>query len=186
MVPEDVFRDQQVLTGVRVRLVPLGTEFLTEYWAYLQEPEGRRLTGTHATFTRDQVRAHLASRPAQADRADWAVVRISDGAFLGEAVVNDLDPENESAGYRIALAGPEVFGQGYGTEATRLVVDHVFAATGLHRLALEVYDMNPRARRVYEKCGFRVEGRLRDALLWDGERHDVLVMAVLRTDRPVP
>jgi RimJ/RimL family protein N-acetyltransferase len=35
---------------------------------------------------------------------------------------------------------------------------------------------------VYEKCGFTVEGRLRDALLWEGRRHDALVMAVLRTD----
>ena len=113
---------------------------------------------------------------------DWAATRIADGAFLGEAVVNDLDVENESAGFRIGLAGPHVYGQGYGTEVTRLVVDHVLDAVGLHRLELEVYDFDPRARRVYEKCGFRLEGRRRDALMWDGVRHDALVMAVLRTD----
>nr|WP_281372084.1 GNAT family protein [Modestobacter versicolor] len=163
-------------------MVPLTVAVLEEYLAFLHEPEGRRLTGTHATFTRDQVVGYLDSRAEQVDRADWAALRISDGAFLGEAVVNDLDPENESASYRIALAGPSVFGQGFGTEVTRLVVDHVFAATGLHRLGLEVFAFNARARRVYEKCGFQVEGRLRDALLWDGERHDVLVMSVLRTD----
>lgn len=183
MLPDDVFRDQPVLTGARVRLVPLTDAVLDDYWDFLHEPEGRRLTGTHATFTREQVAAYLVGRPQQHDRADWAVLRIADGAFLGEAVVNDLDPDNESAGYRIALAGPSVYGHGYGTEVTRLVVDHVFAATGLHRLALEVFDFNVRARAVYERCGFQVEGRLRDALLWDGERHDVLVMAVLRSDR---
>jgi hypothetical protein len=63
----------------------------------LQDPEGRRLTGTHASFSHDQIAGFLASREAQHDRADWAAHRSSDGLFLGEAVVNDLDPDNESA-----------------------------------------------------------------------------------------
>ncbi len=109
-------------------------------------------------------------------------MRLDDGAFLGEVVVFELDGPNESALFRIGLAGPHVYGQGYGTEMTRLVVDHVLDVVGLHRLELEVYDHNPRAQRVYEKCGFRVEGRRRDALLQDGVRHDAVVMSVLRAD----
>ena len=50
---------------------------------------------------------------------------------------------------------------------------------GLHRVELDVYAFNERARRAYERCGFVVEGRLRDALRWDGEWHDALVMAVV-------
>jgi RimJ/RimL family protein N-acetyltransferase len=46
------------------------------------------------------------------DRADWAVVRAEDGVFLGEAVLNEVDLENESVNYRVWLAGPQVFGQG--------------------------------------------------------------------------
>jgi RimJ/RimL family protein N-acetyltransferase len=71
---------------------------------------------------------------------------------------------------------------GYGTEVTRLVVDYALDVVRLHRLSLEVFDHNRRARRVYEKCGFVVEGRLRDALLWDGRRHDTLTMAILASD----
>jgi RimJ/RimL family protein N-acetyltransferase len=55
---------------------------------------------------------------------------------------------------------------------------------GLHRLSLEVYDFNPRARRVYEKCGFRTEGVLRDALRWDGEWINATVMSIVAGDRP--
>jgi len=53
---------------------------------------------------------------------------------------------------------------------------------GLHRVSLGVYDFNPRAQRVYEKCGFSHEGRLREALRWDGQWHDELLMAVLHSD----
>jgi RimJ/RimL family protein N-acetyltransferase len=87
--------------------------------------------------------------------------------------------------FRIALAGPHAFGRGYGTEATRLVLDFAFDTVGLHRVGLEVFDFNPRAQRVYEKCGFVREGVLRDALRWDGRRHDALAMSVLATDGPL-
>ena len=72
---------------------------------------------------------------------------------------------------------------GYGTEATSLLVNHVFLTTPVHRIGLEVYPFNPRAQHVYEKVGFRQEGVMRDALLWDGERVDSVLMSVLRTDQ---
>jgi RimJ/RimL family protein N-acetyltransferase len=183
MVPADAFRDQPTLTGPRVRLEPLGPAVLSDYWQMLQEPEGQRLTGTQADFTLSQTEAWLRSRTDQHDRADWAAIELSSGAFVGEVVLNDLDPDNEVVGFRIALAGPAMYGRGFGTEMTRLVLDHAFDTVGLHRVELEVYAHNPRAQRVYEKCGFRVEGRRRDALLWDGVRYDAVLMGVLRTDR---
>lgn len=50
---------------------------------------------------RFQVERWLATRREQHDRADWAVIRIEDGAFLGEAVAHELDPANELANYRV-------------------------------------------------------------------------------------
>jgi RimJ/RimL family protein N-acetyltransferase len=178
----DAFRDQPLLEGITVRLEPLTPAVLEDYLCGLADPEVSRLTGSHATFERSVVERWLRSRQDHHDRADWAIIRSQDGAFLGEAVINDLDANNESANYRVWLAGPEVFDRGYGSEVTRLVVDYALDQVGLHRLSLEVFEHNPRARRVYEKCGFVVEGRLRDALLWEGRRHTALVMAVLRTD----
>lgn len=178
----DLFRNQPVLTGELVRLEPLTEAVLEDYLLGMADPEIRRLTATHAEFDRPQIEQWLASRAQQHDRADWAVLRRSDGAFLGEAVLNDLDPHNASANYRVWLAGRDVYGKGYGTEVTRLVLDYALNTAGLHRVSLGVLDFNPRARRVYEKCGFRLEGRLRHAVRWEGAWHDELVMSVLSTD----
>lgn len=49
-------------------------------------------------------------------------------------------------------------------------------------MALEVYAFNPRARRVYERAGFVYEGTKREALLWDGEWTDAIVMSILASD----
>lgn len=182
MTSSDLFRDQPVLSGPRVRLEPLTPVVLEDYLVALADPEGDRLTGTHAKFDRPTVEAWLATRGERHDRADWAAVRAEDGAFLGEAVLNELDSDNESVNYRVWLAGPHVYGHGYGTEITHLVVDYALNTVGLQRVSLGVYDFNPRARRVYEKCGFRHEGRRREALRWDGHWHDELLMAVLYSD----
>ncbi len=82
----------------------------------------------------------------------------------------------------IALWNEFTWGRGYGTEATQAVVDYGLDVLGPHRIQLEVFSFNPRAKRAYEKCGFRTEGRRRDALRWDGEWFDAETLAILSTD----
>ena len=81
--------------------------------------------------------------------------------------------------FHISLGEHDAWGQGYGTEATRLMLGLAFDSIGLHRVGLSVFSFNERAIRSYEKAGFRLEGRARDAILRDGERRDELSMAIL-------
>jgi len=178
----EALRTQPELIGENVVLTQLDESYFETGWEALQNPESRRLTGTHTEFTPDQVRTWLAGRPGLDDRADYAIVRQDDRAHVGDLALTDVDKDNRSAAFRIALNGPEFYGKGYGTEATKLVLEYAFGVVGLHRVSLEVFDYNPRARRAYEKAGFVREGLQREALWWDGEWHDVITMAVLSTD----
>lgn len=182
VIDTDALRNQPDIETERLLLVQLGPRYFDEMWEDLHDPESRKLTGTAAAFTPEQARAHLDSLPGRDDRADFAVTRKPDGAYLGEAVLNELDAENEAMNFRIAL-NRGARGQGYGTEATRAVVDFGFDLVALHRISLSVFAFNPRARRVYEKVGFVEEGRLRESLLWEGERHDDILMAILAHER---
>lgn len=173
---------QPTLVGKLVRLEPMGPEHFEGLWPMFADEEGRNLTATMAEFTREQVRLGMAKARERHDRADWAIVGVEDGTVLGEVVLFELDEDNESMVFRIALVGPAVFGHGFGTEATRLVRDFAFDQLGLHRLSLEVFDHNPRARRVYDKCGFVVEGVRRDAQRIEGTWHDAIDMALLDSD----
>jgi RimJ/RimL family protein N-acetyltransferase len=56
---------------------------------------------------------------------------------------------------------------------------HAFTRLPLHRVALTVFDFNTRAIRAYEKCGFVVEGRAREAIFRDGRYWDEIHMSVL-------
>ncbi len=156
----------------------------------IADPEVQRLTGSsHTSVPRgeepvlsdDRLREWYTTRNQQTDRLDLMIVDKSTGRCVGEVVLNEWDELNESCNFRI-LIGPDGQDRGLGTEATRLIVDYAFAHLPLHRIGLEVYSFNPRAHRVYEKVGFVAEGTRRDALLYDGERIDAIMMSLLKPE----
>jgi RimJ/RimL family protein N-acetyltransferase len=179
--PMPNFREKPVLAGETVVLRPVIADDAVDMLEVLADGDVLRLTGSHGTLSPDDVepmRQWYGSRAGHDDRLDLAAVDRVTGRYVGEVVLNELDPNNNSCSFRIAL-GATGQNRGLGTEATRLVLGYAFERVGLHRISLEVYSFNSRARRVYEKVGFRPEGVLRDALLWEGQRFDAHVMSIL-------
>jgi ribosomal-protein-alanine N-acetyltransferase len=80
------------------------------------------------------------------------------------------------------LYGHQHAGQGYTTEATRLLVDYLFASKKVNRLSLVIVPENTPSRRIAEKCGFQLEGTIRGAFFNNGRNLDLLMYSLLRTD----
>jgi RimJ/RimL family protein N-acetyltransferase len=171
------FSVKPTLTGDRVVLRPFIAGDIPVLQALLDDPELRLLTGSNDLSFGD-VTDWYETRNEQTDRLDLAVTDRRTGECVGEAVLNEWSPNNRSCSFRIAI-GPRGRGRGLGTEAVRLIVGHGFEKLGLHRISLEVYAFNPRARHVYEKVGFVEEGTLRDALHHNGAWVDATVMSIL-------
>jgi RimJ/RimL family protein N-acetyltransferase len=99
--------------------------------------------------------------------------------LIGLTTFSNLDPDNGSVTFHISIGEADAWGQGYGTEATRLMLRLAFERIGLHRVALSVFSFNERAIRSYRKAGFRLEGRAREAIAREGARFDELTMGIL-------
>jgi [ribosomal protein S5]-alanine N-acetyltransferase len=80
------------------------------------------------------------------------------------------------------LYGAEHAGQGYTTEAVRLLVDYLFAAKKVNRISLVIVPENAPSRRIADKCGFQLEGTARGAFFNGGRNVDVLIYSLLRDD----
>jgi RimJ/RimL family protein N-acetyltransferase len=174
------FLTKPVLTGGLVTLRCVTAADLPVLRSLWEDAESCRLTGSHPREPADEARLHAwyATRVGQDDRLDLAIVDHATGAVVGETALNGWDADNESCTFRIALV-PGRYGEGLGTEATRLVCGYGFEKLGLHRISLEVFSFNPRARRSYEKVGFVAEGTLRETLCWEGTWVDATVMSIL-------
>lgn len=81
---------------------------------------------------------------------------------------------------------PEYRGQGLGTTAQRLLVDHLFRFTTAHRLEAGTDADNVAEQKALERIGFVREGVLRQVVFRDGAWRDCVLYALLRDDQQRP
>jgi [ribosomal protein S5]-alanine N-acetyltransferase len=96
-----------------------------------------------------------------------------------------LGPINRLHGisiFGILIGDAENRGRGFGTEATKLILDYAFNVQNQHRVELGVFIFNERAIACYEKAGFIREGVQRKKYFKEGRYHDQIVMGILRDD----
>lgn len=77
---------------------------------------------------------------------------------------------------------PEYQRKGYGSEAINWVLEWGFQLHGLHRIGIESFSHNEGAGRLYEKLGFILEQRKREALWYNGGWSDQLGFAMLENE----
>ncbi len=100
------------------------------------------------------------------------------GLILGQ----DVYRRSAELGYWL---GEPFWGRGVMTETVQAVTEFAFAHFDLCRIAARVFEGNVASRRVLEKAGFRLEGRLRRAITKEGRTLDEFVYAVVRDRDPV-
>ncbi|HUR50628.1 MAG TPA: GNAT family protein [Mycobacteriales bacterium] len=141
-----------------------------------------RNPGPPAPLTRETYAARQA-RIAE-DQADAAAFVVDvEGSPVGTASLFGFNTYVGHAEIGIALV-PQARGRGIGTEAIRQLVTFGFERRNLRRIHLQAIASNAPALRAYEKAGFGVEGRLREHAWVRGAYEDIVLMGILRSERP--
>ena len=130
----------------------------------------------------EEIERFFAARVVGTDALAMAVHERTTDRLIGTCAFSQLDGDNGSALYHITIGEADAWGQGFGTEATSLMMDHAFGTLGLHRVGLFVFEFNERAIRAYQRVGFVLEGRARQSIRRDGTWWDELAMSMLDTD----
>ena len=130
----------------------------------------------------EEIERFFAARVVGTDALAMAVHESGTGRLVGTCAFSQLDGDNGSALYHITIGEADVWGHGYGTEATRLMMDHAFGTLGLHRVGLFVFEFNERAIRAYQRCRVRPRGPGARVDLARGRWWDELAMSVLESD----
>lgn len=112
----------------------------------------------------------------------FGIKTIADDTFIGICTLEPPDWRIRKALLGITIGETDYWGQGYGTDATLIMLRYAFLELNMNRVELGVFDYNTRAIRAYEKIGFVHEGARRQCLYRDGEYHDIFHMAILRAE----
>lgn len=174
-----------MIFGKRIRLRGVEREDLPLFVQWLNDPlviEG--LLYLAPLSLEDEIRwfEKLADHPPS-ERP--LAIEIQDGdtwRMIGNCSFHNISSTNHSAEVGIFIGDRTVWNTGYGTEAMQLLVRHGFESLNLNRIMLVVYDDNARAIRAYEKAGFVLEGRMRQARYRHGKYGDEFIMSILRSE----
>jgi RimJ/RimL family protein N-acetyltransferase len=109
---------------------------------------------------------------------DYAWI-IDAGGPIGSIRLDRVDRRDRRANLAVGIEEAAQLGIGLGTEAVSLVLGYAFDILELHRITVRVVQYNDRAIRAYQKCGFTIEGREREAALVDGNWYDDVIMGIL-------
>ena len=110
----------------------------------------------------------------------FAIRTIQENDHIGNCALYNIDRTVGEAQLGIAIGERDYWSKGYGREAVALLVNYAFDVLGLAKLCLKTLDDNTRARKCFEKCGFRPCG----TLLHDG--HCYVLMELPQPLRPPP
>jgi RimJ/RimL family protein N-acetyltransferase len=180
--PRDVWNPPSI-EGPRVVLRHHRPEDLPHVRRWYRDPELARLTRySLQPMSDDEVDRFFHGRLMSPDAVAYAIDIRGTGRLIGLTTFSNLDPDNGSVLFHISIGEADAWGQGYGTEATQMMLELAFERIGLHRVGLSVFSFNERAIRSYRKAGFRLEGRAREAIVRDGEPFDELGMGILASE----
>jgi RimJ/RimL family protein N-acetyltransferase len=130
----------------------------------------------------DEIERFFMMRALGPDTLAMGIHIRASGRLIGSCAFSQLDGDNGSVLFHITIGEHDAWGHGYGGEATELMVEHAFGSLGLHRVSLSVFAFNERAIRSYQRVGFEIEGRAREAIWRDGRWWDEIHMSVLEPE----
>jgi RimJ/RimL family protein N-acetyltransferase len=180
-LPETVETERLILRAPRPGEGRVAHEAILETWDELR----RWMPWARQPLSVEQCEERI--RELQAKRMARTALPMSmwlrdGGTFLGSADLHHLDwsvPSFE-VGFWVRSTCQR---RGYVTEAVRALTRLAFEVLGAERVEIRCSHRNPRSQRVAERCGFTLEGRLRNQTREPtGELRDTLVYGLIRGD----
>jgi ribosomal-protein-alanine N-acetyltransferase len=148
---------------------PMPPEFLTEpFWEDLI-----------ATYRSD----------AAADRAVRTCLYLRDDpteAVIGFCSLNHIERDCRQSARLAFGIDHRHEGKGYMAEALEAVLSLGFERLGLHRIEAAFAPTNERCSRLLRRCGFQIDGYVRDYMFINGEWRDHVLSSRLNPDSPAP
>ena|SRR5215213_8043741 len=171
------------VVGERVALGPLRRDLLPDYQRWANDLRAAdRLGLLPHSVTLERQTAWYEQEATATDRIVFTIYEKATFRAIGTCGLNEVDHRLGTAYLAILIGEAEARGQGYGTEAVRLLLDVAFTALGLHNVMLTVWEYNQAGRRAYARAGFQECGRRRQGGVLGGRRWDEILMDCLATE----
>jgi len=128
-------------------------------------------------YTEEVARKWLRAAEEQDPEVSFAIATPDELiGGIGLLLLEDVFRRTAEVGYWL---GEPFWGRGVATRALRAFTRWAFQEHDFARIQARVFEFNPASRRVLEKSGFTLEGRLRHSVTKGGQLMDMFLYAQL-------
>ncbi|HEY7909746.1 MAG TPA: GNAT family protein [Thermomicrobiales bacterium] len=175
------------IVGERVALGPIRRDLLPLYQRWLNDfGTLRTLFIPPRPMTMEEETAWYERAALDTSAVHFTIYETTSWRPIGNSQWRAIDFRNRTAEMTIFIGDAADRGKGYGTEATRLMLDYAFTALGLHSVMLTSYAFNLAGQRAYENAGFRAFGRRHECHWMGGRLWDEIYMECLASEFASP
>ncbi|MBU3661536.1 MAG: GNAT family N-acetyltransferase [Flavobacteriales bacterium] len=167
-----------------IELKPLTQENITPFYSWLRDEETIKfsLTSFQKLESNDDINTWYSKLLLNQKDLTLGIFLASNGTLIGYTGICNISTINKNGEYFIFIGEKGLWGKGIGTITTQKVVQFGFEKLNLNRIMLTVSEPNIGGVRAYEKAGFKIEGKLRQACFRDGKFHDKIMMSILKEE----
>ena len=109
---------------------------------------------------------------------DYGIFALEGGAYLGNIGAHTISWEDDRCEIGYWITGPAE-GKGFVAEAVQLLEAELFRI-GFHRLEIRCNVLNERSAAVPKRCGYHLDGVLREDVMEHGHRRNTMVWGKVR------
>ena len=180
------------LSGKRIRLRDWVLADLDEFaywlqpghrWQELDAPYYKSTPANDIPGTIARIRTRIETGNLAVPRQNLIIAHAENDRLIGQVSRYWISEETNWLAAGISIYNPELWSQGYGTEALGLWTSYLFEAfPSIVRLDLQTWSGNTGMMRLASKLGFQLEGRFRNARIVDNTYYDALGYGILRAE----
>lgn len=173
-----------MLKGEKVLLRPVRRADISLFLKWFNDPEVTQYLKLYLPMTEMAEEKWIEELATVRARSDiiFVIEAITDDSNkpIGNCGFNLINHKDQTAEFGITIGEKEYWNKGYGTDATRLVVDYGFRQLNLNRISSAAFAFNERSIRLHKKVGFQEEGRRRRAIFKNGRFWDMVLFGLLK------
>ena len=154
-------------------------EFINQCCTWINNSEYNHWVGHNQETIQIGSEREWVQSVVNSNKHAFCIVIKATGRAIGTCGIELL---NHGITANLGIMIGEYQGEGYGTEAIKLLIKYAFEELNVHRVELDVAEDNIRAIKCYQKCGFKQCGIKHDWYYYHGEYHDRISMEILRQD----
>lgn len=166
--------------GEKVCLRAYKEEDIPKAAAFVNDKELKKLLVTNVPFPMtiweeaDWVKSQKSSRSGE---YNFAIEDLETKQYIGGCGINEVNWLTRVAVVGIMIGDKNYWGKGYGTDAMKVLMKFIFEEMNMNKIRLGTFSFNERAIKSYKKCGFEIEGVLKNEIFKEGKYYDEIIMS---------